>query len=118
MRKKLACALATSLAYHAQALSVHTLPKTQTLITSARTTHSHNINVRLFAATTPDAPPGYTCVEDECFLEEQGVLVNDVNVKPSTIRNLQLQDANGDTTRLAAKLGEDTSVVVFLRHLG
>lgn len=69
-------------------------------------------------ATAPDAPPGYTCVEDECFLEEQGVLVNDVNVKPSTIRNLQLQDANGATTRLADKLGDDTSVVVFLRHLG
>ena len=59
------------------------------------------------------------CEEDECALPEVGLLVNDIEVKPSTIRNLELQGASANSVRIGDVVGDEgKALVVFLRHLG
>ena len=50
---------------------------------------------------------------------EGGVLMNDVPISGTTLRTMELADANGGRARASDLIGEDgKAVVVFLRHLG
>lgn len=58
------------------------------------------------------------CDEDECALPPSGVMMNDVMVTADTLRSMDLADSMGARRVSGEFLGDDKSVVVFLRHLG
>jgi len=58
------------------------------------------------------------CDEDECELPPPGVMMNDVMVTADTLRAMDLADPTGTRRMCGEFLGDEKSVVVFLRHLG
>ena len=59
------------------------------------------------------------------FLNRRAMNLQATTTKPeitdlsvSTLRNMNLYDADGNVQNLGEKMGKDRSVVVFLRHLG